>query len=103
MDDESFTPVVGAEVSSENLPSTEATDETTNETTDEETIFAGEESVVTNEEVTTDEEETVVAEEEVIIENEVYNSLAECEEVNGEDGCVIVDGSGVVGAKLYQV
>ena len=103
VDDESFTPVVGAEVSSENLPSTEATDETTNETTDEETIFAGEESVVTNEEVTTDEEETVVAEEEVIIENEVYNSLAECEEVNGEDGCVIVDGSGVVGAKLYQV
>ena len=32
-----------------------------------------------------------------------YDTLAACEEVNGEDGCVIVDGSGVEGAELYQV
>ena len=32
-----------------------------------------------------------------------YESLDACEDVNGEDGCVIVDGSGVEGAKLYQI
>ncbi|MBR2741670.1 YfcC family protein [Candidatus Saccharibacteria bacterium] len=36
-------------------------------------------------------------------EAETYDTLEECEEVYGEDGCVIVDGSGVVGAQLYQV
>ena len=42
--------------------------------------------------IATDEEET-----------ETYETLEACEEVYGEEGCVIVDGSGVVGAKLYQV
>ena len=32
-----------------------------------------------------------------------YNSLADCEEVNGEGMCEIVEGSGVVGAELYQI
>lgn len=32
-----------------------------------------------------------------------YDSLKACEEENGEDACAIVDGSGVVGAELYQV
>ena len=36
-------------------------------------------------------------------ESEVFATLEECEEYNGEDGCAIVDGSGVEGAKLYQV
>ena len=35
--------------------------------------------------------------------DEVFDTKEACEEVNGEDGCVIVDGSGVAGAKLYQV
>ena len=34
---------------------------------------------------------------------ETYDSLKACEEANGEDACAIVDGSGVVGAELYQV
>lgn len=32
-----------------------------------------------------------------------YDSLEACEEANGEGSCAIVDGSGVVGAELYQV
>ena len=36
-------------------------------------------------------------------ETEIYESKAACEEVYGEDGCAIVDGSGVEGAELYQV
>ena len=35
--------------------------------------------------------------------SETFDSLAACEETNGEDGCVIVDGSGVEGAELYQI
>ena len=34
---------------------------------------------------------------------ETYDSLEACEEANGEGACAIVDGSGVVGAELYQV
>lgn len=34
---------------------------------------------------------------------EEFDSKAACEEVYGEDGCAIVDGSGVEGAQLYQV
>ena len=100
--EESFTPAVGAEVSSENLPESEAaTDETT--ATDEALTDEQEATVVSEEEATVESEEAVVSEETIGVETEVYNSLADCEEVNGEDGCVIVDGSGVVGAKLYQV
>ena len=35
--------------------------------------------------------------------SETFDSLAACEETNGDDGCVIVDGSGVEGAELYQI
>jgi len=38
-----------------------------------------------------------------VAEQEVYDDKAACEEVYGEDGCAIVDGSGVIGAELYQV
>ncbi len=34
---------------------------------------------------------------------EVYETKEACEEVYGEDGCAIVDGSGVIGAELHQV
>ncbi|MBR6505840.1 YfcC family protein [Candidatus Saccharibacteria bacterium] len=34
---------------------------------------------------------------------EEYDTLEACEEVYGEDGCVIVEGSGVEGAELYQI
>ena len=34
---------------------------------------------------------------------ETYDSKEACEEEYGEDGCVIVDGSGVIGAELYQI
>ena len=40
---------------------------------------------------------------ESVAETETYDSKAACEEVYGEDGCAIVDGSGVVEAELYQV
>ena len=43
----------------------------------------------------------VVAEE--AADEAVYDTKEACEEVNGEDGCVVKDGSGVVGAELYQV
>lgn len=36
-------------------------------------------------------------------ETTTYDSLEACEEENGEGSCAIVDGSGVVGAELYQV
>ena len=34
---------------------------------------------------------------------ETFETLEACEKVNGEEGCIIVDGSGVKGAELYQV
>lgn len=36
-------------------------------------------------------------------EAEVYETKEACEEVYGEDGCAVVDGSGVIGAELHQV
>ena len=36
-------------------------------------------------------------------EETTYDSLEACEEALGEGACAIVDGSGVVGAKLYQI
>ena len=36
-------------------------------------------------------------------ETETFDTLEECENVNGADSCVIVDGSGVIGAELHQV
>ena len=56
--------------------------------------------VLVDEEVTADKEAVT---EETTAGAEVYDSKAACEEVYGEDGCAIVDGSGVEGAELYQV
>ncbi|MBR2710638.1 YfcC family protein [Candidatus Saccharibacteria bacterium] len=56
--------------------------------------------VLISDEVSADSE---VIKEEVTATTEVYNTKAACEEVYGEDGCAIVDGSGVEGAELYQV
>ncbi len=36
-------------------------------------------------------------------ETTTYESLEDCEEANGEGTCALVDGSGVVGAKLFQI
>lgn len=43
------------------------------------------------------------AEAEATSEAEIFDTKEACEEVYGEDGCAIVDGSGVEGAALYQV
>ena len=43
------------------------------------------------------------APEEAEAEPVVYETLEACEEANGEGGCELVAGSGVVGAELYQV
>ena len=85
---ESIKPVVGDEVNGENLPE--------NREADTAVLTAGEE--VSTENLT----ETPNGEE-VTKEEEVFESLEACEEVYGEEGCVIKDGSGVEGAQLYQV
>ena len=36
-------------------------------------------------------------------ETKVYETKEACEEEYGEDGCAVVDGSGVIGAELYQI
>lgn len=68
--------------------------------------------MITDEEVSADEisnrsgeEIMLISETEVTEEPEVvkYESMEACEEENGEGACAIVDGSGVVGAELYQV
>ena len=97
---ESFAPEVGDEVNAENLPENrQAESEATNES--DRVVAAGE--VVTTETLTESaDEEDVLATAEVT-EEEVFDSKADCEEVYGEDGCVVKDGSGVVGAELWQV
>ena len=60
----------------------------------------GEVPMVVSEEVVASQDAVA---EEVTAEAEVYDSKAACEEVYGEDGCAIVEGSGVEGAELYQV
>ncbi len=91
-DDESFTPAVGDEVTGENLPESRmATDEEVSD--DEMSNRSSEETLLISE----SEDATLVSE------AETFDTLEACEEVYGEDGCAIVDGSGVVGAKLYQV
>ncbi|MBR3322103.1 YfcC family protein [Candidatus Saccharibacteria bacterium] len=99
---ESVAPVVGDEVTTG--------DETNagNETTE----AAGDEVVVPEAETTDgvpagNDQELVVAPVDSTdgetTPEETYDSLAACEEANGEGACAIVDGSGVVGAELYQV
>ena len=107
-DGESVEPVVGDEVNGEELPKDESAarmvsdevpseNEISNRSTD--VVVAGEEAEITNSKTT--EDVTLIAENEA--EPEEYDTLEDCEEVYGEDGCEIVEGSGVVGAQLYQV
>lgn len=102
---ESFEPAVGDEVTGENSPesrmvTSEAVpeDEMSNRSVDEELVSA-------DELVTDDEDVTLIseAEEETAAAPETFDSKEACEEVYGEDGCAIVDGSGVEGAELYQI
>lgn len=51
--------------------------------------------------ISTNEETTLIAEDTTTAEE--YETKEACEEVYGEDGCAIVEGSGVEGAALWQV
>ena len=90
---ESFEPAVGDEVKDENLSENkEAEEEIGAETT-------GGVMIATDESEDSEEAALIATEEE----NVTYDTLEACEEENGEEGCVVVDGSGVVGARLDQV
>ena len=52
--------------------------------------------VLIDEDIASDKESTT-------IEEESYESKAACEDVYGEDGCAIIEGSGVEGAEFYQI
>ena len=101
---ESVEPVVGDEITGENLSESRmvTSEPVDNDEMSVKSIEAGETVVGAGEVVTTDGE----SEDVMLIATEdtgVYETLEACEEVHGEDGCAIVDGSGVVGAQLYQV
>lgn len=109
LEDESFTPVVGDEVTGENLSEsrmiTEAPvsdDEMSNRSSDDLMLIAEDEQVSADG-VVSGSEEMVIAPAPETTGTETYDSLEACEEVYGEEGCAIVDGSGVVGAELYQI
>lgn len=90
---ETVAPEVGDTVEAEGRMLTEAPvpeDEMTNRSADDALIVSSGES-----EVVTEDTMTIAPEE--------YDTRAACEEVYGEDGCVIVDGSGVEGAALWQI
>ena len=111
-DGESFAPAVGDTVTGENLSEegagtrmitdemlageTPPEDEVSNRAVE---VTAGEVAETTDGE-TTDEVMLIASEETKPVE---YDSLEACEEVYGKDGCAVVEGSGVVGAQLYQV
>lgn len=65
--------------------------------TEAEAVVESDNETTTGAVVTTTEEATEATE------ATTYDSLEACEEENGEEGCEIVNGSGVVGAELYQV
>lgn len=103
---ESFTPEVGDGVTDEDLSTEKSRMITDEPVSDDEmsnrSVEASEDVVMAGEEVTT----TGESEDVMLIasaESETYETLEACEEIYGEDGCEVVDGSGVVGAKLYQV
>ena len=125
-DGESATPIVGDEVTGENLSTGTESDQKANEKQQNEATeseeLSGETVANNSDEKTADGKEDISSTEategeestkpEVIANNEsadeektneTYATLEECEEVYGEEGCAIVDGSGVVGAELYQV
>ena len=93
---ESFEPAVGDEVKDENLSENKETEEAEDEASVETT---GEVLIATDENEDSEEAALIATEEE----NVTYDTLEACEEENGEEGCVVVDGSGVVGARLDQV
>ena len=93
---ESFEPAVGDEVKDENLSENKETEEAEDEASAETT---GEVLIATDESEDSEEAALIATEEE----NVTYDTLEACEEENGEEGCVVVDGSGVVGARLDQV
>lgn len=90
---ESFEPAVGDEVKDENLSENKEAEEGTGAET------TGGVMIATDEAEDDEEAALIVTEEEAV----TYDTLEACEEENGEDGCVVVDGSGVVGARLDQV
>ena len=98
---ESVTPEVGDEVPADNsrmLTDAEVSDdEISNRSTD---VVVADEAIEDDEADTT---ESVIFTTTEDATNEQFDSKADCEDVYGEDGCVIVDGSGVEGAALYQV
>ncbi len=114
---ESFEPTVGDEVTGDTSKSRMLTDEPVDENAM--SNRSGEDTMLISEsEKTVDVDgEEVVGEEMVVApidsdettettgatEAETYDTLEACEEVYGEEGCMIVDGSGVEGAALYQV
>ncbi|MCR5700043.1 MAG: YfcC family protein [Candidatus Saccharibacteria bacterium] len=105
-DDESVTPIVGDDVTPGEGTAV-VSGVTESGTATEPEVIAGTENVavmteaVENETVSASEEATAVPE--ATESTETYDSLKACEEANGEGACAIVDGSGVVGAELYQV
>lgn len=107
---ESFDPAVGDEVTSANVPASRmaadeavADDEMSNRSIGEEDATTYEEDLTVSEVETTTGEEIMVISSLDEAEPETFESKEACEEVYGEDGCAIVEGSGVVGAELYQV
>ena len=110
-DDESVTPIVGDDVTPGEGTAV-VSGVTESGTATEPEVIAGTENVAVMTEAVEDgtvsagEEATVVpetTEPEAAESTETYDSLEACEEANGEGACAIVDGSGVVGAELYQV
>lgn len=105
---ESFEPAVGDEVTGQNLSESRmltdtpvADDEKSNRSSEDVMLISGSEEIVTADGAVSTEEEAVITPAPEA--TETFDTLEACEEVYGEDGCAIVDGSGVVGAELYQV
>ncbi len=92
---ESFEPAVGDEVSGENLPEGQPAE---NEAASEDGMSQAEIAEVIDN--APDDGSVIMP---APSEPEEYDSLEACEEIYGEEGCVVVDGSGVVGAELWQV
>lgn len=92
--------VTGAEspesrmLTSEEIPDDEMSNRSTNEV-----VLISEEAKVEE----GDDNEVVLIATDGAEETETFDTLEECENVNGVDSCVIVDGSGVIGAELHQV
>ena len=105
---ESFTPAVGDETTSENLPGARIAGGE-GLTREAEVVEISEQATADGEEIdamviTPAPEGAPNAEEsQAAATVETYDTLEACEEAYGEGGCAIVDGSGVVGAELYQV